>query len=105
MSHHFAAFWASVLIVIGVALVVMGILSAALALTLDMPWGRLTGQAVLERTVAAVILLVSGILAGGPFIVVGEMMRLFISQHRLIHRIERRLRRHRRAGPTPPRPA
>jgi len=90
-KYRFAAFWASVLVVIGVVLVVVGLLFALVALTLDMPWGGLTGQAVAERTLVAFVLIASGILAGGPFIVLGQMMRIFLDQRELIERIERRL--------------
>ena len=58
-----------------------------------MPWGSLTGQAVLERALAAVVLVISGLLAGAPFIVLGEMMRLFIDLRRLASRQHRLLRR------------
>jgi hypothetical protein len=91
--YRFAAFWASVLVVIGMLLAVGGVLLAAAAVALDMPWGRLTGQAVFERTLAAALLVISGILAGAPFIVLGEMMRLFIEQRRIIGRQRRLLTR------------
>ena len=58
-----------------------------------MPWGSLTGQAVLERGLAAVLLVISGVLTGAPFIVMGEMMRLFIEQRRILERQRRLLRR------------
>jgi hypothetical protein len=87
--HRFAAFWAAVLVVLGLLLVVGGMLLAAAAVTLDMPWGSLTGQAVLERVLAAMVLAISGVLAGAPFIALGEMMRLFIAQRRLLERQRR----------------
>jgi hypothetical protein len=93
MSYRFARFWARALVAIGVMLAATGVLFAALALTLEMPWGGITGQAVVERTVAAAVLIVSGVLAGGPFIVLGEMMRVALDQRRLVARIARRLRR------------
>jgi hypothetical protein len=91
--HRFAAFWATALVVIGMLLVVGGVLFAIAAVALDMPWGRLTGQAVLERALAAAVLVISGILAGAPFIVLGEMMRLFIEQRQVIGRQRRLLAR------------
>jgi hypothetical protein len=90
---RFAEFWATVLVVIGLALVVGGLLLAVAAVTLDMPWGSLTGQAVLERILAAVLLVISGVLAGAPFIVLGEMMKLFIDQQRILERQRRLLAR------------
>jgi hypothetical protein len=91
--YRFAAFWAAVLVVFGLLLVIGGVLLAAAAVTLDMPWGSLTGQAVLERILAAIVLAISGVLAGAPFIVLGEMMRLFIDQRRIMERQRRLLLR------------
>ena len=91
--HRFARFWASVLVIVGLGLVATGVLSAVVALALDVPWGSLTGQAVLERGLAATVLLVSGVLAGAPFIVVGEMMRIFLEQRALLARQTRLLAR------------
>jgi hypothetical protein len=91
--YRFAAFWATILVAIGLVLVVGGLLLAAAAVTLDMPWGSLTGQAVLERILAAVLLVISGVLAGAPFIALGEMLRLFIDQRRLLARQRRLLAR------------
>ena len=92
-GYRFAAFWATVLIVLGLLLVVGGVLFAAAAVALDMPWGSLTGQAVLERALAAVVLVISGLLAGAPFIVLGEMMRVFLDLRLLARRQQRLLRR------------
>lgn len=91
--YRFATFWATVLIVLGMLLALGGLVFAAAAVALDMPWGSLTGQAVLERALAAVVLVISGLLAGAPFIVLGEMMRLFIDLRRLAARQHRLLRR------------
>lgn len=91
--QRFAAFWATVLVIIGLLLVVGGVLLAAAAVTLDMPWGSLTGQAVLERVLAAIILAISGVLAGAPFIVLGEMMRVFLDIRRILARQRRQLAR------------
>jgi hypothetical protein len=95
--YRFAAFWATVLVVMGMLLIAGGLLLATAAVTLDMPWGSLTGQAVLERVLAAVLLVISGVLTGAPFIVLGEMMRLFIEQRRIAERQRRLLRRIARA--------
>jgi len=91
--YRFARFWAAVLVIIGMVLIVGGLLLAVAAVTLDMPWGSLTGQAVLERVLAAVLLVVSGVLAGAPFIVLGELLRLFVEQRRIAERQRRLLAR------------
>jgi cytochrome b subunit of formate dehydrogenase len=91
--YRFARFWAAVLVIIGLLLIAGGLLLAAAAVTLDMPWGSLTGQAVLERMLAAVLLVISGVLTGAPFIVLGEIMRLFVEQRRIAERQRRLLAR------------
>jgi hypothetical protein len=58
-----------------------------------MPWGSITGQAVIERIVVAFFLIVSGILAGAPFIVLGQMVLIELAQYRALRAIARRLRR------------
>src|SRR4030095_13926906 len=98
--HRFAAFWATVLVVIGLLLVVGGVRLAGAAVTLDMPWGSLTGQAVLERMLAAILLVISGLLAGAPFIALGEMMRLFIHMRSEEHTSELQSHRDLHSFPT-----
>jgi hypothetical protein len=91
--HRFAAFWAAVLVIMGLLLLAGGLMLAVAAVTLDMPWGTLTGQAVLERFLAAALLVISGVLTGAPFIVLGEMLRIFIEQRRIAERQRRLLAR------------
>jgi hypothetical protein len=47
----------------------------------------------MERTLVAAFLLVSGLLAGAPFIVFGQVVIVALEQRRLIGRIARRLAR------------
>lgn len=91
--YRFARFWAAVLVILGLVLIAGGVLLAAAAITLDMPWGSLTGQAVLERMLAAALLVISGVLTGAPFIVLGELLRLFVEQRRIAERQRRLLAR------------
>lgn len=91
--YRFARFWAAVLVILGLVLIAGGVLLAAAAVTLDMPWGSLTGQAVLERMLAAALLVISGVLTGAPFIVLGELLRLFVEQRRIAERQRRLLAR------------
>ncbi len=83
----------------GLVIVCLGLLLAMVALVVEMPWGSITGQAVLERVFVALSLVISGILAGSPFIVFGELLLIFLDQRRLLVRIHRRLR------PRGPRPS
>ena len=95
MNDRFTRLWARLLVIMGVVIVVLGVLLAMVALVVEMPWGSITGQAVLERMIVALSLIVSGILAGSPFIVFGQLLLIFLDQRRLLARIHRQLRRRR----------
>jgi ABC-type phosphate transport system permease subunit len=92
-AYRFTAFAARFMTVVGVALVAGGVVLAVVALVVETPWGSVTGQVVLERVLAAIVLIVSGILAGGPFVVFGQLLLIFLDQRRLLARIDRSLRR------------
>ena len=91
MDSRFAMFWARVLVCVGMLFVALGIISAAIALVPDMPWGKLTGQAVVERMLAMVVLMVAGLMAGAPLIVMAEMLRVFLDQRQLLGEIKLQL--------------
>jgi hypothetical protein len=95
VNERFTRFWARLLVVVGVVIVVVGVLLAVVALVVEMPWGSITGQAVLERAFVALSLVFSGILAGSPFIVAGQLLLILLEQRRLLAAIRRRLPRRR----------
>ena len=97
MNPRFIRFWARILVAVGLALAGSGVLLAAVALVIDMPWGSITGHAVAEVTLVAFLLAVSGVLAGVPFIVLGQVVLVFLDMHELLTRIVARLE----AGPSP----
>ena len=84
MNDRFTTFWARLLVVMGIVIVVSGALLAMVALVVEMPWGSITGQAVFERFFVAVSLLASGVLAGSPFIVAGQLLLILVEQRRLL---------------------
>lgn len=98
MDSRFAGFWARVLVCVGMLFVLLGFIFAASALVLDMPWGKLTGQAVVEQMLAMVGLMVAGVMAGAPLIVMGEMLRVFLDQRQLLGDIKLQLERRRGEG-------
>jgi hypothetical protein len=87
MNPRFTRFWARILVAVGLALAGSGVFLAAVALVIDMPWGSITGHAVAEVTLVAFFLAVSGILAGVPFIVLGQVVLVFLDMHNLLARI------------------
>jgi hypothetical protein len=55
-ESQFTRFWARILVAVGLALASRGVFLAAVALVIDMPWGKLTGHAVVEVTLVAIFL-------------------------------------------------
>jgi len=93
MNPSFTRFWARILVAVGLALAGSGVFLAAVALVIDMPWGSITGHAVVEVTLVAFFLAASGVLAGVPFIVLGQVVLVFLDMHALLERIAARLER------------
>ena len=93
MRDRFTRLWARLLVVIGGVLVALGVVLAVIALVIETPWRTMTGQVVLERVIVALFLAGSGVLAGAPFIVFGQLLLIFLDQRRLLAAIHRRLRR------------
>jgi hypothetical protein len=91
MNPRFTRFWARILVAAGLALAASGVFLAVVALVIDMPWGSITGHAVAEVTLVAFFLTVSGVLAGVPFIVLGQVVLVFLDMHSLLTRIVGRL--------------
>jgi len=97
--YRFTRFWARLLVVSGFVAIVAGIVFAAIAVVIEEWRPGVTGtQAALERVIVAGSLILSGFLAGSPFIVFGQLLELFLDQRLLLSRILRALRR-RRARP------
>ena len=72
----------------------MGIVSAGIALFTEEWRPGVTGtQAALERVAVVGFLILSGVLAGSPFIVFGQLLNIFLDQRLLLTRILRQLRR------------
>lgn len=93
MNDRFTRFWARLLVILGLVIVVVGVLLAVVALVIETPWASITGQVVLERVVVSAFLVVSGVVGGAPFIVLGQLLLIFLDQRRLLISINRRLRR------------
>ena len=92
MTYRFTRIWARLMVVIGVLFIVLGVLLGAIALFTEEWREGVTGpQAALERAVLVGGLVISGFLAGSPFIVFGQLIEIFLDQRRLLMRIHRRL--------------
>ena len=98
MHYRLTRLWARLLVVIGLIIVALGVLLAVVALVIETPWRTITGQVVLERIIVAIVLAGSGVVAGAPFIVSGQLLLILLSQRRLLAGIHRRLGRARDKG-------
>ena len=88
-GFRFTAFWASIMVGLGFALAVVGLVGAALLMVVPEipvppPW---------SRTLVAGALLVGGLVIASPLVVAGQLVQIFLDQRRLLGRIHRRLRR------------
>jgi hypothetical protein len=101
VRYRLTRLWARLLVIVGVVIVALGVLLAAVALVIETPWRTITGQVVLERIIVAIVLAGSAIVAGAPFIVAGQLLLIFLAQRRLLVRIARQLGRSRDKGQTP----
>jgi hypothetical protein len=108
MKYRFTRFWAKLLTIFGFVAIAVGIASAGVALFTEEWRQGVTGtQAAVERAAVVGFLILSGFLAGSPFIVFGQLLDIFLAQRQLLARIYRRLdrvdRRYREAA-SPRRP-
>ena len=97
-SYRLIRLWARFLVVVGIIIVALGVLLAAVALVIETPWRTVTGQVVLERILVAFVLASSGVVAGAPFIVAGQVLLIGLAQRRVLRKIYRRLGRGRDKG-------
>ena len=103
--YRFTRIWARLMVAIGVVAIALGFVSAAVALFTEEWRQGVTGtQAAIERAIVVGGLILSGFLAGSPFVVFGQLLHIFLDQRALLTRIHRRLRRN-VAAAEPPAPA
>jgi hypothetical protein len=88
--YRFTHVWTLVLVGVGLAILSIGVLSAALLLLVPTeipvpaPWPRL---------LVAAAAVVGGLVIAAPLILTGQLVQIFLDQRRLLGRIHRRLRR------------
>lgn len=88
-GFRFTAFWASIMVGLGFAFALVGLVGAALLIVLPEipvppPW---------SRPLVAGVLLVGGLVIAAPLVLMGQLVQIFLDQRQLLGRIHRRLRR------------
>jgi hypothetical protein len=95
-SHHrFTRFWAELSIGFGYLLITLGVLVGGLGLFLAAASYPVPEIAALTRVGylgAAALAMGLGVILGGPFIVAGQCLLVFLEQRRLLARIAKRVR-------------
>jgi len=81
------------MIAIGIVFIALGIVFAGVALFTEEWRQGVKKEGAFERAVVVGGLVVSGFLAGSPFIVFGQLLTIFLEQRALLARIHRRLGR------------
>ena len=93
--HRFTTFWAELSIGFGYLLITLGVLIGGLGLFLaaaSYPVPDVPALARVGFLGAAMVAMGLGVLLGGPFIVAGQCLLVFLEQRRLLARIARRVR-------------
>ena len=86
--------WARLFVVFWFFAIGLGFVLAGVALFTEEWRQGVTGpQAALERGAVVGFLIMSGFLAGSPFVVFGQLLNIFLDQRTLLARIHRLLRR------------
>ena len=93
--YHFTRFWAQLSIGFGYLLIILGVLVGGLGLFLgaaSYPVPEIPALARFGFLGGAALALALGVLIGGPYVVMGQCLLMYLEQRRLLIRIARRLR-------------
>jgi hypothetical protein len=88
--YRLTYFWASVLVGLGFALLVIGLLGGGLLVLLR---DEIPVPAPWSRPLIAAIAVVGGLILSAPLILAGQLVQIFLDQRRLLGRMHRQLQR------------
>ena len=98
MSTGFTRFFAWVMILSGVLIIVLGGFLAVLAWQIPSEARTTVPHHLLGRVGLSIVCVVVGFMTGAPLIVFGQLVRVFLDMRRHLARIERRLRRRQKSA-------
>lgn len=90
MRFRFTTGWAQMLIALGVVFLVLGVLLTVGAATLPIPWRQPT-LGTIERASLAAMVFAGGVVLGGSFIVVGQLILALLNIRENVERLVVRL--------------
>ena len=91
MNARVAQFSGKAATLLGCGLVAFAVVLTLLSLVLDVPWGQMTGQALLEQSITIVFLLLAGLFGGVPFLILGQIILVLVRQRDTLERIAQTL--------------
>ncbi len=90
--YRFTSFWAALQITAGLLLLVASLALAVLLLSGTVSLGASLDAVPAARALAALGVVLVGTLMGGPAILAGQLLEIFLDQRRLLRLAHRRLR-------------
>lgn len=91
--YRFTSFWAALHVVMGLAILALAVALAALVLAATVSFGLPLDTAFPgARALAALFVVLAGLLLGAPSVVAGQLLQIFLDQRRLLRLMHRRLR-------------
>ena len=88
--YRLTQFWASVLVGLGFAVLVLGLVTGGLFVLLQ---AEIPVPAPWTRPLVAAVAVAGGLVLSAPLILAGQLVQIFLDQRRLLGRIHRRLQR------------
>jgi hypothetical protein len=93
MRYRFTSWWAAFMIVTGIAILAGALVAAGFAVAGDLPGlERLGGPGSAPRWTAAALVACAGLVFGGPLVMIGQTLQVFLDQRRLLGQIRGQLR-------------
>jgi hypothetical protein len=93
MPYRFVSFWAAFMIVTGVVVLAGGVVAAGYVAAGEGPYlERLGSAGSTARLAVAALVAGAGLVLGGPLVMIGQTLQVFLDQRRLLRQIRGQLR-------------
>ncbi len=89
MTFRFTAGWSQLLVALGMTVIVLSIVAAAIVAFVPLPWTA-TAPGTVERSMVAVGILGGGVILGASLIVTGQLLLAFLNVRENLERLTHR---------------